>query len=1374
MALVLGLVSCQNEPDEMNVSLGGEQEVMLTVSLPEATRADSADGALDNSVLTNYDLRYILEVYYGENCNRFVQTSNSTSAVFPVRLAPGRDYTFVVWADFVTKGANAENDIDLFYETSNGLKEIQIIEDKWAPMVEARDAYFFSKTIDDFQTSSNLEMTLTRPFAKVRVVSTDIEQLRGVGIVPTTAQATYSQNMYRKFNAATGVASEAATKTHTFAYANVDSYEANTDSKLTIFSDYIFVPAEGVAKFTLEVWDGETPARYIKQNNFNTDIFVEKNKVTSIVGDVLTTGGNVKVTIDGELGEKETITIVDNAQSLQDAINNAPAGEETTIELGGNIDLGSLTAGLLSVTRAGEPVYALVVPEGKVVNLDLNGKTLSLTKNQTGRYALIENNGNLSIYNSDETNGVISYCDNATLTTDVSYASNTIQNNGTLTINEGVTLLNTSNESVATYGYPHVIDTKGELIINGGTLTNAANYSTIRIWTSNTDPEKCKVTINGGTFNGCIDFQSHNNNYDTIPHYGTLTVTGGTFNPDTYTNTAIRVLRFGVNSDDMHAKISGGRFSGKVAVRNYSSSSEIPNIFDICGGTFTTDAKAGTDEAFINDDYTWVEEANDFWTLVRKPDVAKIGETNYTSLVKAVAAAQNGDIITFVADVEQVDGVLITDKNITIDLNDKTFTVSNGANTNNRNFKVNGSSVVTIKNGTMVAAGDYTSGAYGTVRTEDTANVTLESVILRNYRGNGLNVKALSGTNVTIKDTEIYSEYGGGIESAGGIIELTNVKVEQKGMYTAPYNSMAISVNGGGTVTVNSGTYSTECITAEEAYNQGTSHGPWCAGVLNSGGTLIIKGGTFSNDNYGDNTLATAARGLLLADTGANIQIEGGTFNAVKSIIDIQNNLGDASKNPSATISGGNFSANPLTWDGLIKVAAGYKVVEENGVWTVKMTEETKLRKVLAEGGEVTLEEDITIAAQLEVTTTEAIVVNGNNKTINYTGSDRAFNVNGLDTANVTLNDLTFVNDASYCQRGINFNVAGKLTLNNVTVGKTGTPATYAINLPGSSVGAEVVINNSYFRGNIALNVWGENAKIKATGSEFVSYDGTEVENYAAISLNNDGSTIANGTTIDIDGGKVIARDEKGEPSYAVRNSTNTGEVTISDSTEVVGTVSNPVAAVIYEGYNEFYSCTTLKAAIDKAIETKGSVRLIKDIEVDETITIPAEGNVTLDLNGHNITSNIAGKPSESFALFSVNGNLEIKGNGTISLTSEDFEWNTSYRYTAINIRETGVVTLGNGVSVICEASKDGSYGMSYAVDIYTTGTLNINGASLHSNYIAVRCFYGNSVVYVNSGSKITSSRNNYGIWLQSSPGAVVTIADDVNYTFENNIYCFN
>ena len=45
-ALVLGLVSCQNEPEGLGVNVGGEQDVVLTVSLPEATRVGTQDSAL--------------------------------------------------------------------------------------------------------------------------------------------------------------------------------------------------------------------------------------------------------------------------------------------------------------------------------------------------------------------------------------------------------------------------------------------------------------------------------------------------------------------------------------------------------------------------------------------------------------------------------------------------------------------------------------------------------------------------------------------------------------------------------------------------------------------------------------------------------------------------------------------------------------------------------------------------------------------------------------------------------------------------------------------------------------------------------------------------------------------------------------------------------------------------------------------------------------------------------------------------------------------------------------------------------------------------------------------------------------------------------
>ena len=198
---------------------------------------------------------------------------------------------------------------------------------------------------------------------------------------------------------------------------------------------------------------------------------------------------------------------------------------------------------------------------------------------------------------------------------------------------------------------------------------------------------------------------------------------------------------------------------------------------------------------------------------------------------------------------------------------------------------------------------------------------------------------------------------------------------------------------------------------------------------------------------------------------------------------------------------------------------------------------------------------------------------------------------------------------------------------------------------------------------------------------------------------------------------------------------------------------------------------------LKNALEAGVPAALTADITVDVAdtgITVANGVTAKLDLNGHDIIGKSTS--AEGVQLFSVNGKLDIVGNGTVSLTNDDFAWTESYRYTAINIRENGEVTLGKGVRVVCEAGSNTAkgYGMAYAVDIYTTGTLTVNGASLHSNYIAVRCFYGDSVVNVNSGSMITSSNKNYGIWPQSAPGAQITVATDVDYTVGDfGIYVF-
>ena len=266
--------------------------------------------------------------------------------------------------------------------------------------------------------------------------------------------------------------------------------------------------------------------------------------------------------------------------------------------------------------------------------------------------------------------------------------------------------------------------------------------------------------------------------------------------------------------------------------------------------------------------------------------------------------------------------------------------------------------------------------------------------------------------------------------------------------------------------------------------------------------------------------------------------------------------------------------------------------------------------------GTIKLYNDAEIAETLNVP--HSLTIDGNSKTLKYTGSSRAIDVKSeTNGADFTVKDLTVNCTSSYCPRGINYNTNGTLTLDGVTV--KGTNVTYALNLPGSSDDATVVINNSSLTANIALNVWGERTNITAKNSEFHSVDNSTTEGYAAIAFNNDNETHCAGTNIVINGGKIIAKDENGEPSTAVRNSAVVNfeegvNYSYENETEIVGAITTPVALVKYTNTTDFYSCTTLQAAIDRAKnDANATVLLIANETSDKVIEI--KGNVVIDLN---------------------------------------------------------------------------------------------------------------------------------------------------------------
>ena len=339
LALVLGVVSCQTEPEGFDVVVGGEQEVMLNVSLPEATRATSAEGFDFTNFASNtqFDLRFILEIRHNNQVVREVKTSESTSATFPVRLAPGREYTFTVWADLVAE----DTQTDLFYNTTS-LAAITLKDDvaeDVRDIVELRDAYTHTDTFNfTAEQRERLNMTLTRPFAKVRVVATDLEKVTAFGINPAKGEVVYGE-VYSAFNAVDGNVTGSAISKEVNYNVIANNY-TEQNGQLTVFADYIFVPTaentQPTIKFTLDVKD--TNSESIKMNNFNTTIPVSRNKVTSIVGNVLTQGDNINVSVDNAFTGEDVH--VDSRNAAQIALDNAAAN--TTIYLQKGVNYGTL------------------------------------------------------------------------------------------------------------------------------------------------------------------------------------------------------------------------------------------------------------------------------------------------------------------------------------------------------------------------------------------------------------------------------------------------------------------------------------------------------------------------------------------------------------------------------------------------------------------------------------------------------------------------------------------------------------------------------------------------------------------------------------------------------------------------------------------------------------------------------------------------------------------------------------------------------------------------------------------------------------------------------------------------------------------------
>ena len=160
------------------------------------------------------------------------------------------------------------------------------------------------------------------------------------------------------------------------------------------------------------------------------------------------------------------------------------------------------------------------------------------------------------------------------------------------------------------------------------------------------------------------------------------------------------------------------------------------------------------------------------------------------------------------------------------------------------------------------------------------------------------------------------------------------------------------------------------------------------------------------------------------------------------------------------------------------------------------------------------------------------------------------------------------------------------------------------------------------------------------------------------------------------------------------------------------------VAAAGLVAYN------TIEKAIAAATDG-GDILLVKNTKLEDTWTIPAGMNLTLDLNGKTISQSKA--CTASYSMIENNGELIVTGNGKISFTDTG-AGDPSFGWGSYTITNRGTLVVENGT---IEHKGAQAFGTHCIMAIFQySGSTTINGGTISTpNYRSVRLWKGDMTI---------------------------------------------
>lgn len=508
---------------------------------------------------------------------------------------------------------------------------------------------------------------------------------------------------------------------------------------------------------------------------------------------------------------------------------------EAFLQLGRDAD--SQTAGNLYVDGGNTEI------SGRTIYISQATSNFVLQKNavlqnavSTAQGSVIVNKGKCELYGTIQNN----------VSSNITVAGAILQCRGSkeLIIYEGSYTGNTNTETNADIGGGFIVaqnatsGTVGDIVIKGGTFeNNSANHGgVIETGTGSATYGGTNITIEDGRFK---NNSAENGGIAYLNSYGSLTITGGTFESNTATANG-----------------------GVIATAAGTTTTDAPNV-TISGGTFSKNSAAAYGGVVCLDKFTTLEVESGIFN-----ENSTTNETSYGGVIATLTGTEDevGADITisggeFTSNSSTYGGVAFIQKYVTITVNDGNFS-SNSA-----------------KNGGVIVTSTGTSATLcGTVTINDgefSSNTASQSggvVHMGAYGVLTINDGNFAGNSNTSTD----SKYGGGVIAVAPSTT-TNINGGIFSSNTATYGGVIFTPSGnsssstsGADVTIANGTF--------------TNNSAKMGGVvyLNYSGSLIATGGTFNQNaatTYGGGVLYV----LNAEATLSNVTMTGNCTSAAKA-----------------------------------------------------------------------------------------------------------------------------------------------------------------------------------------------------------------------------------------------------------------------------------------------------------------------------------------------------------------------------------------------------------------------------------------------------------------------------------------------------------